>query len=296
MQRLGRQAGGMEGVITGTLRLRSAIMHLQCELIATSDGSSLVSPSGLFPLSENLVLDDRSADTRRRPPGDPYAPQVVHFAQEQARLGHPLLDPRFPFRVEVWSLRPRPGEPIGPATPRVKKDFLNLSDSGDAAGAEPAPRQLLVPAREGEWFEIRAENRSNQTVLMTLLVDGLNTLGQRRERLGQGWSWTLEPGKTYAVDGWWNPIRPDARPGQVADFTVRRFRFTDVAESLAGRQGFGDSIGLITAGFYSAGGRSVGVGAGPAELRQQRTTGFLPGAQLGVVQIRYVDERDLKDR
>jgi hypothetical protein len=70
-----------------------------------------------------------------------------------------------------------------------------------------------------------------------------------------------------------------------------------VAESLAGRQGYGESIGLITAGFYSVQtGRTLGVGAGPAELRQLRTTGLRPGEQLGVVQVRYVDERDLRGR
>ena len=49
--------------------------------------------------------------------------------------------------------------------------------------------------RSGEWFEIRVENHWKQRVSMTLLVDGLNSLGQRRERLGEGWSWVLEYGQ-----------------------------------------------------------------------------------------------------
>jgi len=41
---------------------------------------------------------------------------------------------------------------------------------------------------------------------------------------------------------------------------MRRFVFVDAAQSTAGRQNFGESIGLITAAFYVEQGRALGVG------------------------------------
>ena len=71
---------------------------------------------------------------------------------------------------------------------------------------------------------------------MTLLVDGLNSLGQGRERLGNALYWVLEPtkdpNKPHILDGWYIPKTPNATPGHLADYTVKRFQFTEVAHSV----------------------------------------------------------------
>jgi hypothetical protein len=178
--------------------------------------------------------------------------------------------------------------------------------------------EVWVGAREGEVFEIHMANKSKIDVAMHLLVDGLNTLGQERTRLGRGRAWVLEANKEYAVPGW---VLPPKEPG--GDNVIRRFQFVEMSKSVAGRQNFGDSIGLITAAFYAErvairpqygpGGDQgpnrrdpprlsgdlqqygPGVGdEGPEEGRRLQTTNFEAGRLLGVVHIRYVDEADLK--
>ena len=42
-------------------------------------------------------------------------------------------------------------------------------------------------------------------------------------------------------------------------------------------------------------GVAVGVGEGPEEQRQMQTANFQPGRLLGVVNLRYVDERELNE-
>ncbi len=288
---------GWDGLIFGTLRRRGDKMQLQLDLL-DKGGNNLISFAGLFPLSEGILGDlGNSADTRQRPPGDPYDPSVVRVTEEQGQLGHPLLNPSFPFRLEVWSVEASPRGESDEKTPRKKKEPVILASPLARAPGEREPQQLAVPARAGEWFEIRVENRSEQRVSMTLLVDGLNTLGQRRERLGEGWSWVLDPKKTYAIGGWWIPTKENAVPGQIADFQVRPFRFVGVPPGVDARKEFGDSIGLITAAFYS---EKTGRGPlevdrmTPAQKRQLETTGFVLGEQRGVVHIRYVDEQDLQ--
>ena len=293
-----RVLGDCAGVVSGTLRRRGRNLNLQCDLVAVASGESLASPAGMLPLSEDVLADNgASFNNAGRPPGEPHAAPVLEHAQEQARQGHPLLDPSFPFRVDVWSIKARLGEPITAATPRHRKDFT-APQAPPGAAPEVATPALQVPARDGEVFEIRVWNNSPEPVAMTLLVDGLNSLGQGRERLGQAQYWVLEPtkdpNKPHILEGWYIQKTPNATPGHRADYTVKRFQFTEVARSVAGRQNFGDSIGLITAAFYARRGRGLGVGEGPEEARRVRMVDFAPGRLLGVVQIRYVDERDLE--
>ncbi len=293
----------LDALVVGSLRRRGRNMHVQCDLIATADGNSLATPSGVLPLSEDLVGDTgHSFVTSGRPPGGPYAPEVV--AHVQASQDHPMLqagDRAFPFRLEIWSIEAKPGEPITDSTPRKRKDLVVLTPKSPATGeTEPKRSELVVAAREGEMFEIRVRNRYRQRVAMTLLVDGLNMLGQKRERLGKGWSWVLRPAekegeeRVHRFTGWHLPKQPTAKAGETMDFDVRQFQFVDMADSAAGRQGFGDSIGLITAAFYAERGRMLGVGEGPEEQRSLRTADFQPGRLLGVIHVRYVDERELE--
>ena len=210
-----------------------------------------------------------------------------------------VLDDPFPFRVEVWSIHPKPGEKIDKDTPRKKKDAIVVHKKVPGQ-EERVASEMLVLAQEGELFEIWIRDKCRQPVAMTLLVDGINTLGRRRERLGKAWSWVLQPSedpdksRLYSVDGWHIPKHEKADPGNKADFEVRRFKFVDLSQSVAARQGYGESIGLITAAFYWPRGRTLGVGEGPEEQRELRTVEFEPGRLMGVLNIRYGDESSLQ--
>ncbi len=122
--------------------------------------------------------------------------------------------------------------------------------------------------------------------------------------LGNAWSWVLTPDEQRqregrlghsVVAGWYIPNREIPASGKTSGYTVKRFRFVDMADSVAHRLKFGDSVGLITAAFYAERGRAIGVGEGPSEQRNLRTVDFHPGRLLAVAQIRYVDERELED-
>ncbi len=295
----------IDALVTGVLRRRGRTMNVQCELISTETGNSLVSPSGVLPLSEELVGDGgTSFSNSDRPTGGPYAAQVVSYAQSVQ--DHPMLrtgDEAFPFRIEVWSIEAKPGDEIDDNAPRKRKDFVLMTPKRPAGtDGEPKRTELLVAAKEGELFEIRVNTTYRDQAAMTLLVDGINILGQKRERLGKAWSWVLNPAatpgetQTYAFEGWYLPKSDSAtaNPGETAGFTVKRFKFVDLADSVAGRHSFTDSIGLITAAFYAQRGRMLGVGEGPEEQRNLKCVDFQPGRLLGVINIRYVDERDLQ--
>lgn len=295
MKRLSDKAGGLDALIIGTLRRRGGKMHLQCDLVATADGNSLITPSGVFPISEEILADNgASFDNRKRPQGSPYAPAVVQHA-DQAQLQHPLLDKDFPFQVEVWTIQAREGEAITDKTPRKKKELVRFAEG--PRKPEDGSQELLIGARPGEIFEVRIKSKWKAgPVAMTLLVDGINSLGQKRERLGKAWSWVVRPDSETTIEGWYIPKKDGASADNADDFTMKRFKFTEVSQSVAGRMNFGESIGVITAAFYREYGRSVAVGEGPEEERTLGTIDFKPGRLIGVVQLRYVDERELKKK
>ncbi|HTU90627.1 MAG TPA: caspase family protein [Gemmataceae bacterium] len=291
MRRLGQQAGGADAVVIGTLRRRGPRMLVQCELVSTANGDSLVKPSGVLPLSETTPGDQGgSYYLRDRPAGKPHDTQVINYVEEEARTGHPLLDPSFPFHIELRTVAARPGEAITDATPRKKKELVQLRVEGSGGKKRT---ELLVAARDGETFEIHVANKSKRRIGMVLMVDGLNTLGQERARIGHARKWVLEAGKEYDVTGWTFLERKD-RDGKSE---TRRFMFVNLAKSVAGRQNFGESIGLITVAIYKedtdSRSASLGVGEGVVEMRKLKTVKFVAGQLLGVVNVRYVDEREL---
>ncbi|HEV3121822.1 MAG TPA: hypothetical protein VGY53_07965 [Isosphaeraceae bacterium] len=295
LRALANPAQGADAVIVGTLSRREHSLHLSCELVTTADGASMANQSGVLPLTEDLLADlGLGFDNRSRPAGAPHATDVVSQALEQAHQASPLLKDDFPFRVEIWSAQPRRGEAVGPKTPWKAKEFIAPppGEGNDDAGLAAARNSLLVAARPGEIFEIRVWNKSGNRAAMTLLIDGINTLGKKRERLGKAWSWVIEPtpasGQPQAIKGW-------TVPKGGGQFAVSPFQFTtDLGKSVAGRQKFNEAIGVVTTTFYAERGRALAVGEGAEEARELQTKDFQAGRLLGVVQIRYVDERELQ--
>jgi hypothetical protein len=235
---------------------------------------------------------------------------MVRFEKESKRVAkHPLLDPEWRYRIELYSVQARPGEKVTTATTRKKKEFIQRVV--EVPGTEGKKRtELLVAARDGETFEIHLANKSEAKVGMHLLIDGVNTLGGKRERLGEGRPWILAAKEEYVIPGF---ILPPKESG--GKDVLRLFQFAGVARSVPGRQNFG----LIAAAFYaektarrlppgtgdrvaladgldreeSAGGRNLTVREGQEVKVNLATVEFRPGELLGVVRIRYVDEREL---
>ncbi len=225
---------------------------------------------------------------------------VVNHVLEQANSGHPLLQDKFPFKVQVWSFLTKPGEAITKNTPRKKKEMFVTAVGVDPDDPAKKRMELMVGVRKDEILELRFKNFYGQDVAATVLVDGINTLGQKRDRLGKAWSWVLpqckKESESYTVEGWYIPKKPDAQPGNDEDFILKRFQIGTPAQSVAARLGFEESIGLITAAFYAEKGRSVAFTEGPEEERQLQAVNFTPGRLLAIVHIRYVDENHARLR
>jgi hypothetical protein len=279
----------LDGVIHGLLEPSGKNMRLECKLWGVPGGKRLANPSGVLYLNEDLLAGlGASFCNADRPPGGPYKPEVVDFVRRRAREANPLLGGGRDFDIEVWTTHPK----------REKKVLEAQNLPKEEGERRFFHNQMVMKVRKGEEFEIRVRNRRKDRVAMTLLVDGINTLGQKRERLGQAWSWVLNPAEgDYVFDGWYKPPRQidDVKAGQTAEFGMRRFAVADAADSVAGRQGFTDSLGLITVAFYAEvppGGRDLGIGQGhKEEKRELRMTEFKLGRLLCAVNIRYVEDR-----
>lgn len=299
LAQLSQKAGGMPIIALGTLRNRAGrLVNVQCKLIRTDSdelagytgGAASLNESEWGMLGRSVSMSPRdypsepkTATTGQRPP-PVQTQQVIQRMDQKAQGPHPLKDPKFAFPVRLM---------IGG---KERKGVFRGND-------------YFVPVRKGEVYEIWAENRSGSTVLMRLLVDGLNTLPEKentkgvqtfivgkRVSLDEARHWELDPaqGTMFAVRGF---VTQSGVQGKLREFLV-----ADADQSLAGRQKFTDQIGLITAAFYTpvkreAEPRPRGV-LGTA-LGNQRNEQILegekvkPGNLLAVVHIRYVDAATL---
>ena len=297
MQQMNQRAGGIDAVVTGTIKRRGAKLHVQCDLVATANGNSLVTPTGVLPLNEELVADNgASFDNRDRPPGSPYAPEVVDHARRQAQQVHPLMIKDFPFKIEIESFHGNASDNLDDPSRWKKKEFENVT----LPGGGDTRSEMMIGAHAGEIVRVRVRNEGATKVAMILLVDGVNTVDGRRELLGHARPWLLkpvQPGEPGGViEGWTVEDKSAASAAGTAKFKLNRFQFHDLAP-VAGREKFGDAPGIITAAFYAEAGRGVELGKlDRDEVRHLQVEDFKVGRLLGVVQIRYVDEKDLKKR
>lgn len=111
LQSLKEQDKKLDAVVWGRLDRRKDRITLQCELLQVATGDRLSMPSGSFPLSGDLFGDwGASFDNTDAPQTEsPFAPEVVEHINRESRIP-PTQKPDFPFRVEIWSLKPRIGE------------------------------------------------------------------------------------------------------------------------------------------------------------------------------------------
>ncbi len=133
---------------------------------------------------------------------------------------HPLLDPSFPFATEVLVReQPRPLRSIG--------------------------GRVYVALEPGESYHVRVQNRTDQPVFAALFVDGLNALGKKREHPGSCRYWRIAANDYARFRGWYS--------GTGSTLVEEEFYITPAEDTVAGRSGFFDALGMITAVLYTVG-------------------------------------------
>jgi len=231
---------GLDGLILGRLTRKGTTVSIACKAVHLPDGEIKGTKAIEARLDADLMIlfgENVSAVTPQ-PAGLLTLENVIQTViKPSPETPVPQLDSGCPFRLEVL----------------VKDQPKPLYQKG---------RQVFVPVKEGERFQMRLTNLSPHTVAVVLSVDGLNSITQTREVGNRSAKWILK-GKTMTIISGW----------QKDDGTAREFVIVGSDESLAARTRFTDQIGLITAAFYPEKGAKVrpyegsrGVGTGEGQV------------------------------
>ncbi|HEY9102709.1 hypothetical protein [Chitinimonas sp.] len=95
-----------------------------------------------------------------------------------------------------------------------------------------------VAGEDGEPYQLRLSNRSNERLLVVLSVDGVNAVSGQTASYKQS-GYVLEPGQETVVAGWRKSLD-----------SVAGFYFTDLGDSYAARTGRPDDVGVIGAAVF----------------------------------------------
>ena len=305
---LSKSVGNMPVVVLGSFQSRKGrVVRLRCNLEQTSGFEELGAIGGTAELSlDEWAMLGRSASIRaedrqvnpfnQQTENISIETQVINKLDARSEGGHILQDPTFPFDVQLV------------IDGKVRKGVIRGND-------------YFVPVSQGEVYRIRIVNkrgRKGTTAVMKLLVDGLDTLpkanadkdkqsSQEKALVTEYWglpvthlsdarSWILDPKEMPSdfKDVAWEVPGFVTQTGEQGK--LREFKIVDAANSLAGRQGFTDQVGLITVAFYTAkpSARSLGTAAGQIrEENLKERAGIAAGNLMGVVHLRYVDAKSL---
>ncbi len=211
----------------------------------------------------------------------------IERLHQNSQTGHPLhpaATSRFPFRVTL----------------KVDGRAIEPRWSDDR-------RHMYVRLKQGDTYSIWIDNERMSDVFLRLLVDGLNTLPDypaglsadarhadvlqtaQAVSLTRARPWNCDPGESV-VAGFFTRLT-----GETGE--LRKFEVIDVADSEAGRRGYHENVGVITAAFYAPMNKPAHKGPTAdlaTRLGKADTTKVLPyrgnqvpGNLLGVVHIRY---------
>jgi hypothetical protein len=222
LRKLSGQVEGLDGLVLGTMTRLHARMDVSVRVIEPATAVNRGMESTTIAVTPDLgaLFGESVYIPPRLDGGQPTAREVVEAfsppPDEPAPRPHPLADPlsAMPYSVRVFV----DGNPVE----ALFKD-----------------REMIVGVAPGLRYAIELGNQSDKTVAVSLLIDGLNTIGQERTQPSQGRKWVLSPGRKALIRGW-----------QIGDRVAREFIFTGADQSLAFRKGFFEDIGLITACFY----------------------------------------------
>lgn len=253
-----------EAHLTGTLELvrkvRSAY-KLIAKLTGT-DGTALGSftaliddPDGFVVASSGSALVPREEVIPRK--SQIRNPEVRDWLRYQLKQAHPLFDPDCPYRLEIRD-----------ASGRYAKELYYMGND---------KTKLYVKVRRGENVTLYVANRTgtrgggssysygyssgsqaqglnrrqdyNGNVFVRLWVDGLNVLGKTPDLPEEAWPWIFPAQSEKVIRGWHLYKHSD---DDSQEFDVRPFKIVDAPSSVAGRQGYSQEIGQVTAFFYAA--------------------------------------------
>ncbi|MCA9068549.1 MAG: hypothetical protein KDA84_06485, partial [Planctomycetaceae bacterium] len=222
---------------------------------------------------------------------DPHDPHRVDQAYANTEMAHPLRSNKFPFEIELLVN----GNPVRldfKDIPAVNGQGLLRSEcklqvsKGDRVAIK-VRSNYLVPSPKNQ--QINVVDKAANRVGMRLLIDGFNSLGQKRSLLDDGRLWVLEQGENYKIDGYYVPLA-DPTPGG-KNYKHIPFKIVDVDKSVAARESFTDQIGLISFAFFENAGRGVAFGEDGQNITEEKLkpVSFLRGRCLAVFHIRYVE-------
>ena len=279
-----------------------ATFRLGCKLKKSGSAAQIGAANGICFLYDSewsmLGCSGGVSDTQTISSGatpEAVMAQRVETLDAQAQKPHPMLDPSFPFAVEIHVK--------GPGGKFTKRE-------GKVKGND-----YFVPLHQGEIYRIFVIDRVTHGTFLRLLVDGLNTLPEKMDTREKGFvvelvegdgeltvaprvnltearAWYLDPaekdssGKVkparYCIRGFYKRTGDD---GAYDEFVV-----TDAPESATARKAYTEQNGLITAAIYTT--------TSPKDIRTKQGKEYkqhlkyykgnkVPGDLIGVLHVRY---------
>lgn len=289
-------------VVTSTDRSKTRF-GTNVEVLATN-GGTVVTSTGMFSskkgLSE-LAYAGQSWELRRwkgdvlenlgfesnlgaLPKNDPRELDKALCAALRTDLSHPLQSEDCPYRIKV----------------HVNGSERELSSIDGFT---------VVTLDPDEEYSIVLNNASSKPVYVALYVDGVNTIGKKRELPAdvprfQHWHLKAESGDR-PIEGWYTKDEVNA------EYT-ERFKIVPRENSIAAGEGWTENIGSITAIFYTVGltgtdfpitgktkglkSGAFGTGAGAkTDVKLEGVVAGDPGVILAAMTIQYRTTAELEE-
>lgn len=285
IEKVSQAAGGLDAYVSGSFTYLSSQQRIRLvgrltrrdneELIASSTSS--IRADGI---TESFVRNRSIAFT---PPKEPFSPGTSRSLADSLRPlapaesqspSHPLLDPSFPYRLEVWSRG-------------IQKKL--------SPGREP--NELVVYAEPDEEFELRVQNGSEKPAFVRVMIDGKNVLGAKVEEVDRARSWIFPAKSIKSIPGWYRQKESGSAEQQ---FDVSPFVFVEPPTLRSVKRTFGSNIGDISAYFYRARPMAWVSKLSVGEVESKRFVETFPKTELGglclaeplaALHIRYVREQ-----
>jgi hypothetical protein len=243
---------GLDSLVVGNLTRTGKSLKLSAKVVRLPEADFVGIKSGSADLDSDLVAlfgDTVVLNTGEdsKPPMDSDVVTAVATTSPKTNIATKVA--KSPYRIEV------------------------LVD-GKAKAIHPLGKNLYVAANRDEVFSIKLVNDTDRRVAVALFIDGLNTLGRKRELPSEARKWIVNANSSATIAGW-----------QVDESKAKQLVFVGEEESLAARMHYTDEIGIITASFYPEavtpeppagitkevdGGRGLGTGEG--EEIESKTT------------------------
>ncbi len=207
---------GSDGLLLGTLSRTGQSVTIHAQLLRLADMRSLGTYTSTLPLDGDLlILLGASLLVTTGPESYKVTPEMLAHAVDSAKdQPPPLLNPACPYHVEML------------------------------VGEAPKPlyrhgRELYLPARAGETYQLRVTNTTDMRTAVALFIDGLNVVRQKRVLPSSAVKVIINAKSTVVVPGW-----------LLENNRGKAFRFVPTGESVAAQQRLVSQVGLVTAAFY----------------------------------------------